>query len=128
MIVCSGVVLKNHQNKYLLVLGRKHGKWSFPKGHIEDGESWLETAQRELHEETGIELDLKNNNHEMCINNKSVYFLLLCDKTDRDICPQDKREIRECRWFAKRDFQGLVRDHVNKDVWDFIQSLKWAIN
>ncbi|HVL49755.1 MAG TPA: NUDIX domain-containing protein [Candidatus Thermoplasmatota archaeon] len=30
------------------------GPWGFPKGHIEAGESEVETAQREVMEETGI--------------------------------------------------------------------------
>jgi tRNA nucleotidyltransferase (CCA-adding enzyme) len=39
--------------KYLLV--KQHqGHWGFPKGHIEKGEKLIETAIRELKEETGI--------------------------------------------------------------------------
>jgi len=39
--------------KYLL-LKHKAGHWSFPKGHKESGESKMETAIRELWEESGI--------------------------------------------------------------------------
>lgn len=39
--------------KYL-VIKHKKGHWSFPKGHANNGESKLETALRELKEETGI--------------------------------------------------------------------------
>ncbi len=39
--------------KYLLV--KQHqGHWGFPKGHTESGEKYLDTALRELNEETGI--------------------------------------------------------------------------
>ncbi len=31
------------------------GHWDFPKGHVEDNETELETATRELQEETGID-------------------------------------------------------------------------
>ena len=31
------------------------GHWDFPKGHVEENETELETASRELKEETGIE-------------------------------------------------------------------------
>lgn len=37
-----------------LLIQHKAGHWSFPKGHPEDGETELETARRELEEETGI--------------------------------------------------------------------------
>jgi bis(5'-nucleosidyl)-tetraphosphatase len=39
--------------KYLLIKHRK-GHWSFPKGHSDKGETKLETALRELKEETGV--------------------------------------------------------------------------
>ncbi|QQE13285.1 NUDIX domain-containing protein [Planctomycetota bacterium] len=39
--------------EYLLVKHRK-GHWGFPKGHADEGETMLETAKRELAEETGI--------------------------------------------------------------------------
>ncbi len=35
----------------------KKGQWGFAKGHVEEGETELETAKREIAEETGI-LDL----------------------------------------------------------------------
>ena len=41
--------------RYLLLRNRRHGSWGFPKGHLEEGESPLEGAMRELQEETGIE-------------------------------------------------------------------------
>lgn len=39
--------------KYL-VLKHSKGHWAFPKGHADKGETKLETAKRELKEETGI--------------------------------------------------------------------------
>ena len=39
--------------KYLIIKHRK-GHWAFPKGHAEKGETKLETALRELKEETGV--------------------------------------------------------------------------
>jgi len=37
-----------------LLIQHKAGHWAFPKGHPEAGESELETARRELEEETGL--------------------------------------------------------------------------
>ena len=39
--------------EYLLVQYR-HGRWDFPRGHIEPGEEEMETAKREILEETGL--------------------------------------------------------------------------
>jgi 8-oxo-dGTP pyrophosphatase MutT (NUDIX family) len=41
--------------RYLLVEANgKRGRWVFPKGHIEDGETAADTALRELTEEAGV--------------------------------------------------------------------------
>lgn len=49
----AGGVVRNSEGNIILV--EQHGNsWSFPKGHVEEGESALEAAQREISEETGI--------------------------------------------------------------------------
>ena len=54
-----GVVLFNSDKVLLLrhssISSRGSGHWDFPKGHIDDGETEIQTALRELGEETGIE-------------------------------------------------------------------------
>lgn len=39
----------------ILLLQDVKGRWSIPKGHIEEGESPKETAEREITEETGLQ-------------------------------------------------------------------------
>ena len=41
--------------RQFLLVQHKAGHWAFPKGHPEQGESQVETARRELAEETGID-------------------------------------------------------------------------
>ena len=45
--------LENGRRKYLL-LKQNNGSWSFPKGHMEPGETEQQTALRELLEEAGL--------------------------------------------------------------------------
>lgn len=51
----------NREGEVLMV--SQHGtSWSFPKGHIEEGEDALTAAKREIHEESGpIDLELIKN-------------------------------------------------------------------
>ena len=54
----AGFILYTHTDgevRYLMLRNAKHGTWSFPKGHLEEGEELMEGARRELSEETGIE-------------------------------------------------------------------------
>ena len=53
-----GIVLF-HSDEFLVIQhsiesNEVQGHWDFPKGHVEDNETELETATRELQEETGI--------------------------------------------------------------------------
>lgn len=50
------------QREYLIVLQAYSQCWSFPKGHMEPGESEEETALRELWEETGLTAELDTGN------------------------------------------------------------------
>jgi len=52
-IACGIIPIHKNTNKFLIITSQ-HGKVAFPKGHIEDGETFLETAERELFEETGL--------------------------------------------------------------------------
>ena len=50
------VLLINSKNEVLL--GYSHNDYQFPGGHVEDGETLIETVKREVLEETGIILDI----------------------------------------------------------------------
>ena len=51
-ITASGLVVQN--NKVLLILHPYIKKWFQPGGHIDEGESPIEAAIREVYEETGL--------------------------------------------------------------------------
>ncbi|MEG2928979.1 MAG: NUDIX domain-containing protein [Oscillospiraceae bacterium] len=57
---CGAIVfyLKDKVPKILLIKHANSGHWSFPKGHVEEGETEEETAKREIMEETGIAVDI----------------------------------------------------------------------
>ncbi len=42
-----------------LIVKQINGHWSFPKGHVEEGESYKETAARELLEECGVKATIR---------------------------------------------------------------------
>ena len=58
------ILLINSNNEILL--GYSSHEYQFIGGHVEDKESFLDTVKREVKEETGIDLDIKNINPFAC--------------------------------------------------------------
>lgn len=53
-----GVVLF-YKKEYVLMVQNEEKMWGFPKGHRNDGETEIEAAVREVHEETGVPISEK---------------------------------------------------------------------
>lgn len=55
---CGAIVYRKfHGNTEILLIRHvKSGYWSFPKGHVEKGETELQTAAREIKEETNLDV------------------------------------------------------------------------
>ena len=53
---CGCIIIKDQ--KVLLVYEKNRNFWVFPKGHMEDGETEIETALREVKEEVGLDVEI----------------------------------------------------------------------
>ena len=101
---CGAIVYRRfHGNiEILLIKHINSGHWSFPKGHVEGDETELETARREIKEETGLDVILDQTFRETVSYSPKrdtqkvvVYFLALA--RNYDFVPQEE-EIAEIRW------------------------------
>ena len=101
---CGALVVRKREGGYDLVLLRHRfgGHWSFPKGHVEAGESERQTAMREVLEETGITIRLLDGFRE-CVEyfpqpgvKKQVVYFLGEAQTDQ-LVPQEE-EVSELCW------------------------------
>ena len=53
-VICAGGIIINNNGK-VVVVNQNHDSWSLPKGHVDNGETLLDAAIREIYEETGIQ-------------------------------------------------------------------------
>ena len=88
-----------------LLLRHKHGgHWSFPKGHVETGESEEQTALREVFEETNLRITLREGFRQAVEyapkpKTKKTVVYFLGHSEEGDPIPQAE-EISEIKWMT----------------------------
>ena len=102
---CGAVVYRrSHGNTEILLIKHiRSGFWSFPKGHVEDGESEVQTAVREIKEETNVDIAIDDTSFRETVvfnprrdtRKEVVYFVGRA--LTFDAVPQEG-EISEIRW------------------------------
>ncbi len=112
---CGALVFRKNAGKteLLLIKHRCGGHWSFPKGHVESGENELQTALREIKEETGLEVSLMDGFRQSVeyfpkphVKKQVVYFLGTPEGDDT--VRRQEEEISEYRWCLLEDVEGMV--------------------
>lgn len=120
---CGAIVYRKHHGntEILLVRHIKSGYWSFPKGHVEAGETEEETAKREIKEETGVDVLLDTGFRETVTfsprrdTSKTVVYFVAKALT-QELIPQQE-EISELRWIEiGQAIQCLTYDNDKQTV------------
>lgn len=117
---CGAVIVKRgHLSKFLLVR-QNDGHWGFPKGHVEGSETEMETAKREIREETGLEVSIDSRfrmvdtySPKQGISKDVVYFL--ANPVTEDLMPQ-LSEISTVRWCTFNEAQKLFNFESNRNI------------
>ena len=103
--------------------------WELPAGRLDPGEKPLEAARRELREETGYRA---RNWKRLAtfwpspgyVGEKMTIFLAT-GLTAGEAQPMDDERI-ECRWFTRKELDGLIRDGKIEDGKTMIGFLTWT--
>lgn len=86
--------------KVLLVKSSYSGRWGFPKGDVEPGETPIVGARREFREETGVEINIPSESMKIVVNGEpDKHFFVLRFRNAFATNPQDE-EITDARWFG----------------------------
>ena len=114
---CGCIII--NENKVLLVK-QTEGHWGFPKGHVEQGETEVQTAIREVKEETNIDVEVKEDKRyeeeyypEENIKKQVVYFL--AKNITTNIIPQQS-EIQEIKWVPLNEAENVITYENSKNI------------
>lgn len=128
----GGVVVNNDGR--VVVVNQCGISWSLPKGHVDGDESYLDTARREIYEETGIkdlefisDLEIYERDSFIRGNPNAIELKTICMflfKTNEiALVPIDK-DNPEARWVHKDDVADLLTHPKDKE---FFLSIKGKI-
>lgn len=126
IISCMGVVtcVKNKQI-YVALLKDKENNWILPKGHFQEGETYIETAIREVLEETHIKLNMEDligkigefnyfSDIENGIKNIKVYLFKIAEL--QKIIPLGKEDFVEGKWSLLEDAINEITYQEQRDI------------
>ncbi len=121
---CGALVYRKQDDKIeLLVLKHRYGgHWSFPKGHVENGENEHQTALREVKEETGLSIDLLEGFRKSVeyypkpnVKKQVVYFL---GHARDDKVKKQEEEVSEIKWVDLKEAHKVVTFRNDKNLID----------
>lgn len=116
------VYRKNAQGiEYLLLQSTNEGNfWGFPKGHVEGNETLLETAQREIREETSLVLSIDTSfsvytEYDLPNGNRKHMTLYTAELPEDEDLHLQAEEIKNVGWFDYQDArQRLTYDNLKE--------------
>lgn len=100
VIEAGGGLVKNQEGKVLVIFRR--GFWDLPKGKMDPGENIIQTAAREVKEETGI-IDVEVKRH-----------LITTYHTYRTA--KGKRILKVSKWFKMRTTSKQLIPQLDEDI------------
>lgn len=121
---CGALVLRRDKTdgKYyiLMIRHRLGGHRSFPKGHMERGETERMTAVREVFEETAVQIKIRSDFRETVhyhpmpgVSKEVVYFL---SETEQEIIKPREGEIAQVEWVPVERAESSLSHENDKTV------------
>ncbi|MEX0668551.1 MAG: NUDIX domain-containing protein [Candidatus Saccharimonadales bacterium] len=122
----GGVVFRRGKDSIeILMIQDIKGRWTIPKGHVEEGERIEETALREIEEETGLKylkilnklgkIDFRYRKLDKLILMTTHIFLIHAFKDSGNYRPEESEGIKDVKWFPANEALDLIEyDDIGK--------------
>jgi 8-oxo-dGTP pyrophosphatase MutT (NUDIX family) len=117
-----GSIFISRNKRILVVKGKHSGKWSFPKGHPNEGETGFDCAKRETQEETGVTLPIF---FERVVNLATGSYYVVRSSPEYNTFIGDNDEVEEVAWLTTDELRSKP---ANVDVNTFLRDHKLIIS
>ena len=115
-----GAVVYNPKKHSFLIIKMLNGNWGFPKGHTEDQETDIQTAIREVTEETGINIEILDGFKKSIkyipfpeVLKKVIFFIGI---TEEEKVTIDRDEIEDYMWCSYEEALKMITYKPQRDV------------
>ena len=115
-----GAVVYNPERQLFLIIKMLNGNWGFPKGHTENQETDIQTAIREVTEETGINIKILDGFKKSIkyipfpeVLKKVIFFIGI---TEEEKVTIDKHEIEDYMWCSYEEALKMITYKPQRDV------------
>ncbi|HUY43025.1 MAG TPA: NUDIX hydrolase [Acidimicrobiales bacterium] len=124
----GGIVVRydrRGQAEVACVYREARGDWTFPKGKLDDGESFEEAALREVYEETGMHCEIlrfagtTNYTHRKGKPKIVAYYLMSVN--EGEFIPND--EVDELVWVPLEQVRGNLTWERDQELFDIVVDL-----
>lgn len=126
-----GVLVENDASQLLLVEAYRYVtgtvEWEIPAGHIDDGETVLAAAEREVNEEGGY----ATAGHRLIYSfypipgiGDALHHVVYCQAVGQG-ADFDRSEVRAVRWFSRSELQTLLDAKTLHDGYTVTALLLW---
>ncbi len=129
----AGAIVTNAQG-HILLTTKKGTYWLLPKGHIEEGEELLESAKREVYEETGLPIQeihvarteplgsierfkIGQDGSQPDDEFKTIYLFHFTTTYTGALVPVDPEHIQSA-WFPREEVPGLLKYDVDREFFE----------
>lgn len=127
----GGIILEDRSVLLILVQNLKGDKiWTFPKGHLETGETAEQAAVREVAEETGWDCEVVSdlykaeytfNRGEELVDKDVRWFMM--KRVGGDGMPRTPDEVLDMKWCTLEDAENELLYRSDQEILELLKKL-----
>ena len=114
---CGAIIFKDNE---VLLIKQTKGHWDFPKGHVEEFETEVQTALREVKEETNVDIIIDENyRYSMTyimdngIEKEVVFFVV--KMIEGELIAQEE-EVSDIKWIDYKEAFNVITYENTKEL------------